>query len=63
MPGKIVSVAVRENEEVEERQLLVVLEAMKMEHRIEAPLGGRVREIRVSAGALVAAGERLLTID
>ena len=62
MPGKIVSVAVREGEEVDERALLLVLEAMKMEHRIEAPLAGTVREIRVAPGALVAAGERLVTI-
>ncbi|HEY1728952.1 MAG TPA: biotin carboxylase N-terminal domain-containing protein [Candidatus Baltobacteraceae bacterium] len=62
MPGKIVAVAVQEGEEVEERALLVVLEAMKMEHRIEAPVAGTVREIAVAPGALVAAGERLVTI-
>ena len=42
MPGKIVKVAVREGDDVAERALLIVLEAMKMEHRIEAP--GRRRE-------------------
>ncbi len=63
MPGKIVAVAVQEGQEVEERTLLVVLEAMKMEHRIEAPVAGTVREIVVAPGALVAAGERLVTIS
>ena len=62
MPGKIVSVAVKEGEAVDERTLLIVLEAMKMEHRIEAPLAGTVREIRVAPGALVTTGERLLLI-
>ena len=62
MPGKIVAVAVEEGQEVEERALLVVLEAMKMEHRIEAPVAGTVREILVVPGTLVAAGERLVTI-
>ncbi len=37
MPGKIVKIAVSEGDAVEERALLVVFEAMKMEHRIEAP--------------------------
>ncbi len=63
MPGKIVAVAVKEGQEVEERTLLIVLEAMKMEHRIEAPVAGTVREIVVAPGALVAAGERLVTIS
>ena len=63
MPGKIVSVAVREGDEVDERALLVVLEAMKMEHRITAPLAGKVTEVRVAPGALVTAGERLVSIS
>ncbi|MGH7661664.1 MAG: acetyl/propionyl/methylcrotonyl-CoA carboxylase subunit alpha [Vulcanimicrobiaceae bacterium] len=62
MPGKIVSIAVRPGQEVDERALLLVLEAMKMEHRIEAPLAGTVREVSVEAGAIVTAGERLVTI-
>ena len=62
MPGKIVAVAVREGDEVDEHALLLVLEAMKMEHRIVAPLAGTVKEVRVAAGALVASGERLVTI-
>jgi acetyl/propionyl-CoA carboxylase alpha subunit len=62
MPGKIVAVPVKEGQTVEERTLLVVLEAMKMEHRIEAPVAGTVRQIAVAPGALVAAGERLVTI-
>jgi glutaconyl-CoA decarboxylase len=62
MPGKIVSVAVVLGATVEERALLVVLEAMKMEHRIEAPVGGTVREVRVKPGELVAGGATLVTI-
>ena len=62
MPGKIVSVAVKAGESVNPRDLLVVLEAMKMEHRIEAPLAGTVSAIHVAAGDLVAAGAALVTI-
>ena len=62
MPGKIVSVAVAAGATVESRALLVVLEAMKMEHRIEAPAGGTVREIRVKPGDLVKSGEILVTL-
>jgi 3-methylcrotonyl-CoA carboxylase alpha subunit len=62
MPGKIVSVAVEPGREVQQRALLVVLEAMKMEHRIEAPVAGTVREVRVKPGEIVAGGATLLTI-
>jgi 3-methylcrotonyl-CoA carboxylase alpha subunit len=47
---------------VEAHALLVVLEAMKMEHRIEAPLAGIVRDVRVTTGELVASGALLVTI-
>jgi 3-methylcrotonyl-CoA carboxylase alpha subunit len=63
MPGKIVAVPVQEGQTVDERTLLVVLEAMKMEHRIEAPVAGTIREISVAPGALVTAGDRLVTIS
>jgi biotin carboxyl carrier protein len=62
MPGKIVSVAVEPGAAVDARALLVVLEAMKMEHRIEAPVAGTVREVRVKPGELVSGGATLVTI-
>ena len=62
MPGKIVSVAVQAGSSVALHDLLVVLEAMKMEHRIEAPLTGSVSAVHVAAGDVVAAGAALVTI-
>jgi 3-methylcrotonyl-CoA carboxylase alpha subunit len=62
MPGKIVSVAVRPGARVALHDVLVVLEAMKMEHRIEAPVAGTVDALHVAAGDLVAAGAALVTI-
>ncbi|MFN2461894.1 MAG: acetyl-CoA carboxylase biotin carboxylase subunit [Candidatus Velthaea sp.] len=62
MPGKIVSVNVAPGDAVEPRALLVVLEAMKMEHRIEAPLAGTIKDVRVKAGDLVTGGSTLVTI-
>jgi 3-methylcrotonyl-CoA carboxylase alpha subunit len=63
MPGKIVKVAVREGEAVEERALLVVLEAMKMEHRIEAPAAAVVSSVLVKEGQIVAAATPLVTLN
>ena len=63
MPGAVVSVAVTEGDEVARGTLLLVLEAMKMEHRILAPADGVVAELRVHKGAQVDAGDVLVVID
>jgi 3-methylcrotonyl-CoA carboxylase alpha subunit len=62
MPGKIIKVIASEGDTVAERDLLIVLEAMKMEHRIEAPRAGTVRRVAVAPGALVSAGATLVEI-
>ncbi|HET9097414.1 MAG TPA: acetyl-CoA carboxylase biotin carboxylase subunit [Candidatus Baltobacteraceae bacterium] len=53
MPGKIVKIAVRDGDTVSMHDLLIVLEAMKMEHRIEAPGDGTVGAIHVREGEIV----------
>jgi 3-methylcrotonyl-CoA carboxylase alpha subunit len=63
MPGKIVKVEVRPGDTVLERDLLVVLEAMKMEHRIEATRDGVVKSVAVAPGALVAGGATLVELE
>ena len=62
MPGKIVKVAVSEGDAVAERGLLIVLEAMKMEHRIEAPAGAKVKAVLVKEGQIVAGGTPLVEL-
>ena len=63
MPGKILRVAVAPGDRVEARSLLVVLEAMKMEHRIEAPGAGTVGTVHAREGATVAGGAALVEIE
>ncbi|HUN28986.1 MAG TPA: acetyl-CoA carboxylase biotin carboxylase subunit [Alphaproteobacteria bacterium] len=62
MPGKIVTVAVAPGAAVEEHALLVVLEAMKMEHRIEASFAGVVGAVLVEPGQIVPAGAALVEL-
>jgi 3-methylcrotonyl-CoA carboxylase alpha subunit len=62
MPGRVVRVAVADGQHVVANQPLVVLEAMKMEHVVEAPHAGVVTELCVHEGERVAAGARLLTL-
>lgn len=63
MPGKVLTVAAREGEHVERGAVLVVMEAMKMEHQIVAPANGAVSQVRVAPGDQVASGEVLVVLD
>jgi len=54
MPGTVLVVKVEQGERVAEGQPLLIVEAMKMEHTVTAPIGGVVAEMRVRAGQAVA---------
>ena len=62
MPGRIVKIAIGDGDAVEEHALLVVLEAMKMEHRIEAPAAATVKAVLVKEGQIVAGGTPLVEL-
>jgi 3-methylcrotonyl-CoA carboxylase alpha subunit len=60
MPGVVVRLLVEPGQPVERGQALLILEAMKMEHRICAPADGSVRAFYFEAGEQVAGGDELL---
>ena len=62
MPGKVVSVHVAVGDAVEEGQLLLVIEAMKMEHHITCAKAGTVTELGAAPGQQVDGGARLIVI-
>jgi 3-methylcrotonyl-CoA carboxylase alpha subunit len=63
MPGTIAKIAVRAGDRVEPHALLLVLEAMKMEHRIEAPGAATVRSVLVREGEIVGNGAPLVELS
>ena len=63
MPGAVVDVLVEAGQEVSRGDVLVVVEAMKMEHRIAADVDGTVAEVRVGPGDQVEADDVLVVID
>ena len=62
MPGNIISVLVQAGERVTVGAPLMILEAMKMEHTISAPLDGVVERVNFAVGDQVAEGAELLAI-
>ena len=63
MPGRVIEVGVSAGDHVRAGDLLLVLEAMKMQNEIRAEREGVVLEVVVSAGEAVEGGSRMLTIQ
>jgi propionyl-CoA carboxylase alpha chain len=59
----VVTVAVEPGQPVSKGDLLVTVEAMKMEHRVTAPFDGEVAEVRVEAGQQVDADQVLVVVE
>jgi acetyl-CoA/propionyl-CoA carboxylase biotin carboxyl carrier protein len=62
MPGTVVAVLVEDGARVEADQAVVVVEAMKMEHALRAPVAGTVTLAGAVPGSAVALGQLLATV-
>ena len=63
LPGKIISVNVKPGDEVKEGDILCLLESMKMENPILAPVDGTVSQVEIEVEQVVKAGERIAIIE
>lgn len=63
MPGKILGVKAKAGDAVKKGQVIIVLEAMKMENDIVAPQDGTVASINVTEGQSVESGAVLATLN
>lgn len=62
LPGNVLSVKVNVGQAVKAGEVLVLVEAMKMENEVPAPCDGVVKQILVDKGAVIATGDTLLVI-
>lgn len=63
MPGKVIAVNIAEGDTVSKGDVLVIMEAMKMEHRIEAPADGKVTRLHCVADQVVDQDFQLLEFE
>ena len=63
IPGKIVSLNVCLDEMVEQGQVIMILEAMKMQNEIQAPISGKIVEINCHSGESIEANMPLIVIE
>lgn len=62
MPGKILSINVKAGDSVKRGDVLLILEAMKMQNEIMAPADGKVADVRVTAGQTVSTGDAMVVL-
>ena len=63
MPGTVTALNVKQGDTVKRGEVLLVLEAMKMENGLKAPFDGTVAELKVTLGAQVVEGAVLARIE
>ncbi len=63
LPGKIISVNVKKGDFVKKGDLLLILEAMKMENEIFASTDGKIVDILVSPGDYVSTGDKMIVME
>jgi len=63
IPGKVVTVEVEEGQHVTEGQVVLILEAMKMQNEIQAPVTGTVVAVQCSEGEAIEANVPLVVIE
>jgi biotin carboxyl carrier protein len=63
MPGTILKIFATPGQKIHKGDVLIILEAMKMENEISAHADGIVSQVRVAKGATVSTGDLLITIQ
>jgi biotin carboxyl carrier protein len=63
LPGKILNVTAKAGDAIEESGEICTIEAMKMETPILAPVAGTVKQVSVSAGQTIQAGDVIAEIE
>ena len=63
MPGKVVEVQIKKGSSVKKGDTLIILEAMKMEHKVSDLSSGKIKNILVSKGEQVENGQTLVVLD
>lgn len=63
MPGNIIDIKVSKGDKVAEGDVLVILEAMKMENEIKSPVAGEIVAVIATKGSTVESGDLLIAIS
>ncbi len=62
IPGTVIEIMAKEGDEIEEGAPLLILEAMKMQNRIEMPFGAKIKKIHVTPGQKIPKGTLMIEL-
>jgi biotin carboxyl carrier protein len=62
MPGLVIAIPAKEDQQIEKGQVLVILESMKMQNELKSPRTGKVERVKVKVGETVEQRQVLLTV-
>lgn len=63
MPGSVIDIKVNVGDQVKTGDVIIILEAMKMENEVTAPKDGTIKEIKAQKGQAVNTGDELIVIE
>lgn len=63
IPGKIIDIKCKLSQNVKEGQVIIVIEAMKMENEISAPINGKIKSISVKLGEMISINQVMIEIE
>lgn len=63
IPGKVISISVSQDDLVSEGDVIMILEAMKMQNEIQAPVSGKITELNCEPGDSIEANSPLMVIE
>lgn len=63
IPGTITQIQVKEGQDVKEGELLLILQAMKMDNKITAPFSGKIKTINVALGNKIPKGTLMIEME
>lgn len=63
IPGTIMQIDVKEGQQVQEGEVLLTLQAMKMNNKLTAPFAGKIKKINVSTGDKIPKGTLMIEMD
>ncbi|MFT4662960.1 MAG: biotin carboxyl carrier protein, partial [Patiriisocius sp.] len=63
MPGLVLDIKIQAGDEVEAGDVILVLEAMKMENMIKSPGAGKIKTIKIKKGEAVEKGQVLIEVE
>ena len=63
IPGTIMQIEVKEGQEVQEGDVLLILQAMKLNNKLAAPFSGKIKKIYVNSGAKIPKGTLMIEME